>query len=132
MIIIYLDDMETRHAIMDIQNDGRHKIIHTRTVQETVQAVIANPQADYLFLDHDLGNDPEKYMEDPGAEGTGSEVAELIAELPSEQLPKHVIIHTHNEPGAQYIYFILRKLIPVEWRPFGVNIEDILLQGENG
>ena len=129
MKLIFLDDMETRHAMMDYKNEGRYEIIHVRTVQEVVEAVLKNPMASLLFLDHDLGGQTldEVYERKPGTKGSGSEAADIIAGLPKNILPKKIVLHTHNNVGAQYMYHALRDTgVPIEWRPFGNDIEDIL------
>jgi hypothetical protein len=121
--------METRHAMIDYKNEGRHEIIHVRTVKETIEAIQQHPKSDLLFLDHDLGGiDPdEAYLQKPGSKGTGSEVADLMIEMSEEVLPKKIILHTHNNAGAQYMYEVLRGTnIPIEWRPFGNDLEDVL------
>ena len=118
MKIIFLDDMEERHGMVTKANKGEHEIIRARNVQEAIAAIIANPNVDLMCIDHDLAG---PVFEKPGAKGTGSEVAQLMAKLPPEILPKEAIIHTWNEPGAQYIYHTLQGRFPIKWVPFGTD-----------
>lgn len=99
--ILFLDDSAERHATFAERSIG-HDVFHAHTVEEAI-AALQNHHFDMASLDHDLGG--EVYA--PGPSGTGQEVAAFIANMPPQQAPPVVYVHSKNDIGAAVMMRIL-------------------------
>lgn len=100
--LLILDDQEMRHELFRHKYEG-HDITHAWTASQAIH-YLSNNEYDYIFLDHDLGN--QSYM--ASGPGTGYEVAEWISKHPELKGSK-IIIHSFNPAGASNMDNLLRR-----------------------
>lgn len=119
--VLVLDDDDIRHEwFKEYFKDFEAQ--HVYTVDGAITALIADPQYDFVFLDHDL-NDNHKYRSVKKIDGdnipdyvgpctvelTGVDVAIFIARiLEPGKRPKEVVVHSWNPPGAERMIQTLR------------------------
>lgn len=134
MRILVLDDDDERHEKFKHHLQG-HNVEHVFTVDGIITVLLAEPNFDVVFLDHDL-NDNWKYKSVSHIDGdnipgyigkcrvelNGVDVASFIAKiLPKEKRPKAVVVHSWNPEGAEKMLEVLReteiKLKKWEWHP---------------
>ena len=119
MRILILDDEAERHAHLSKIYAG-HEISHTDSYNNFVRELISGSPWDLVHLDHDLGNG-DSYLDGWGNIQfyTGHHASERICELPVENLPKEVIVHSMNPLGSQNILFNFRAhRIEASWQPY--------------
>ena len=111
MRVLILDDDNVRHVNFSHRLTG-HKVIHTYTVEECIDALKNRSTFDVCFLDHDLGG--RVYVE--SGKGTGYEVAEWLMNNPEKQ-PDKIVIHSLNPAGVNNMANCLPKAekIPFAW-----------------
>jgi CheY-like chemotaxis protein len=130
--ILFMDDDPTRHDIFSKQFSEYTDVDLTQTtlVESTIM-LLQNEKWDMVYLDHDMGNDPNNYT--MGIYGNkielcGQDVARAIAKLPLDKQPGRVIIHSWNVVGSKAMFNILLDAnINVIQEPFNPNyfgIED--------
>lgn len=92
MTVLFLDDDPNR-----IQKFTRHvPTAHVATnAQEMIELLQATPEADYVFLDHDLGG--ETFV-DTRETNTGSEVVRWIGQ--NRPQVGQFVVHSLNHPAA--------------------------------
>lgn len=107
--ILILDDDPVRHVAFDRMFLG-HEVLHARDYH-TGMELIRFESLDLACLDHDL-NDFGKNSVVPGMYGgselTGLDFAKWLASLPRGMWPGRVLVHSHNEEGAQSMETVLR------------------------
>lgn len=86
------------------------------TAEEAIAILKKESPFDIVYLDHDLGNT----VYAPSDEKSGFFVAQFITEMPSDKLPKRVIVHSHNPIGARNMVHQLEHVVTVCHRPFSV------------
>jgi CheY-like chemotaxis protein len=87
--ILVLDDEPARHVGF-LRRLRDHTVVSVGNYKEAAQALRAGSPFDVLFLDHDLGE-----------RRNGADVVRfLVREIPREQWPKMVVIHSWNPFGA--------------------------------
>ena len=93
-----------------------HELHLATTVQEAIDLLDRQSPFDVAYLDHDM--DQKAYT--PSDEKSGFWVAKHIAEnLLPDKLPKHVVVHTWNSPGAlKMVKILLPKVPTVAWEMF--------------
>jgi predicted O-methyltransferase YrrM len=110
-MILFLDDMETRHTEFDRYARGQgHVIIHVHTADEAIRS-LSGGQFDQVFLDHDLSH--EDIMVKVGEQSvvpTGMTVVDHI--LTMENPPLDVIVHSCNGPAREEMVRRLETLYP--------------------
>ena len=111
MRILILDDDNVRHVNFSQRIFG-HKVIHTYTAQECIDALENRSKFDICFLDHDLGG--QVFVK--SGKGTGYEVAEWLRDNPEKQ-PDRIIIHSLNPVRVDNMIACLPKAerIPFAW-----------------
>ena len=107
MRILVLDDMEVRHDGFKCRYAG-HDISHAYDVESAIFCLKYKDKYELVCLDHDLSF--QHYEGSVHGEGTGFEVAKFISEMPKEDLPTQVIIHSWNPVGAERMYKQLQGL----------------------
>lgn len=94
--ILVLDDDTFRLDAFSRWYAETDKVTLVKSVEEACQQLL-NQVFDLVFLDHDLGD----VTQDPyPRERTGMDVAIFISNLPREQRPGRVIVHSVNVMGA--------------------------------
>jgi hypothetical protein len=96
MRVLVLDDMEPRHQFFRACFIGVD-VTHAYTYEEAV-AALGGDKFDWAFLDRDLTEKQTLGYVD--REKTGEDVANVIAAMPLEKRPDHVVIHSLNSSGA--------------------------------
>ena len=109
MKALILDDTESVHQAFTKNAPGDCILVHTYTVEETLEKLSAE-KFDVLFLDYDLWG----YF-NPSGQGSGYDVALWLEKNPQFR-PKRVIIHSANLSGAEKIF----KLLPYAEKITGV------------
>lgn len=117
MRILFLDDMKIRQESFEMQIIVHLDDVHVEDWRawNGEQALKRLEERDYdvMFLDHDLGDDQYSEHRDGvrvvSKALSGTEVAEAIALLPVERLPKLVVIHSWNRYGADRMADILHR-----------------------
>jgi CheY-like chemotaxis protein len=111
MRILILDDDNIRHVEF-AKRLHAHKVIHTYTAEDCIDALKNRSNFDICFLDHDLGG--EVYVE--SGKNTGYEVTEWLMNNPEKQ-PDRIVVHSLNPAGVQNMVNCLPKAeaIPFAW-----------------
>lgn len=110
MRVLFLDDDDDRHRAFQ-RNAIGHELVAVYSYDaaaEVLAKLVAGEieRFEQMFLDHDLSWNAA--MGAPLAEEkTGRHVAELVAALPIEKRPDHVVIHSFNDAGARAMHRIL-------------------------
>ena len=112
--VLFLDDDDNRHHGFD-QLLIKAEVTHVYTATQTIDKLLNSPPFDLVCLDHDL--DLVSLIKDPG---DGMDVARFIAyELPKEQYPKYVLVHSWNITRAfDMVKMIEQTGIPVAAKPY--------------
>lgn len=105
MRVLFLDDDEDRHRAF-ARNANGCDLVAVRTYEEAAAALASDGRFEQVFLDHDLSWAAAMGTPAEG-EKTGTDVAALVAELPIEKRPDHVVIHSFNDAGARRMHLIL-------------------------
>jgi CheY-like chemotaxis protein len=110
MRILVLDDDLDRHDLFR-KVLSRHKALLVQTVAACIEA-LKETKYDLVYLDHDLADFCAE-NKIPGMYGsqelTGVDVARFMAnDLPIEQRPKEVVVHSWNPDGAKRIVDTLK------------------------
>ncbi len=105
MRIFFLDDDWERHSRFKY-NHRADEITTAWDHDAAIDLLAANDAFDVAYLDHDLG----LTHVGPGREMTGADVAKFIADMPAEQRPKRIIIHSWNSGGALRMQATLRDV----------------------
>lgn len=115
MKILVLEDNFER------QEQFRKNLVgHNVTITDSSKTAIeklSSEKWDVLFLDHDLGG----LVHVPSGENTGYEVAQLLEEN-KQFMPKYIIVHSLNEPGAKNIIRALSNAIHI---PFAWTVQNL-------
>lgn len=85
-----------------VDDDREFKLegwVVARTITEAIRMITSQP-IDTISLDHDCGR--------PGDDFTA--VAYFIRYMPTEMLPKRIVIHSGNSEGVKRLYDILEPL----------------------
>ncbi len=106
MKILFLDDDPTRHKKFTRAHIGLD-VTYVWSAKEAIEAINAT-RFDQMSLDHDLGGDRSTMTTPDLGGGSGYDVAMHIAQLPPEQLPSLVVIHSMNPPGGERMAQALR------------------------
>ena len=101
MRIFVLDDSEERLRTFRSVLIG-HTVITAKTVSEAISALDKDGPFEYIFLDHDLGDQ----IMVPSGPGTGYEVAQWLERHPEKQA-LHIILHSFNPDGRKAMASIL-------------------------
>lgn len=115
MKILILEDNDQRQKQFK-DNLIDHDILITDSSKIAIEK-LKKEKWDYLFLDHDLGNE----VLVPSGENTGYEVAKFLEEN-KQFIPNKVIIHSLNFEGARKMLFALPN---AEYIPFGWTIVNL-------
>ncbi len=103
MMVLFLDDDDSR--ITKARQDFiGHSFVAVKTAQEAIEE-LSRRQFDLVCLDHDLG---DQVMVDSGP-GTGYEVAQFIAQMPIDERPQAIMVHSFNPVGAQNMIVALAE-----------------------
>lgn len=115
--VLFLDDMAVRHATSEpfMQN-----VLGIKDLPEVWRAQTAERALDLMqthlfhavFLDHDLADEhygEGGYLERGTRAPDGSWLAKQMLDLPDEQRPALVVVHSWNPDGARYMTETLRK-----------------------
>lgn len=104
--LLLLDDDPQRHAHYAEQY-RRWTITHAYSYDECVRALdAATTPFDVAQLDHDLDWMQAAGLPSPVPSGTN--VAEYIAKLPPNRVPKTIVIHSWNRQGRARMAHLLR------------------------
>ena len=104
MQILILDDDPERHDYFRKTLTG-HMTMHTSTYRGAVLMLSSMPRFDVAYLDRDLNDWGSVSKDERGNKLTGEDVADFIVnELPEQQRPKQVVVHSQNEDGAQHMF----------------------------
>lgn len=101
MIILFIDDQEMRHTLVDRYLGKDHKIIHAYNYDDTTNYLNTN-DIDVAMFDHDLMDfitreDGSKF------ERTGMDIiSHMILTIPKGRWPKQAFVHSYN-PKAEYM-----------------------------
>ena len=113
MRILILDDDLTRHRTFAQNLDG-HDVTHAQTYDICLKALMTCEPFDIVYLDHDLNDfgalsiGPSTSMYRGLRELDGRDVARFIAgQLPKNQHPKHIVVHSWNDDGGDEMMKIL-------------------------
>jgi CheY-like chemotaxis protein len=97
MRILVLDDEEVRHDAFSLRLLG-NEVVHVWNLEQIQQKLKAEDAFDLIYLDHDLGE-----------EADGRDVVNFIVrELPQQQWPKEVIVHSWNFYAANQMVQTLK------------------------
>jgi CheY-like chemotaxis protein len=111
MKILFLDDDPIRTAKFMEKTVG-HEVLTAETAQDAIALLDTHLDFDIASLDHDLGG--EVFCE--SNEVSGYAVAQAIDEMPVEDQPLCIIVHSFNPAGAER----MANKIPAAARiPFG-------------
>jgi len=119
MNVFILEDSSFRIEFFKawLEKEG-HSLSFSKDVEEA-QRILSQKKFDYIFLDHDLDDDPfGKYEE----ENTGYQLCKWLREHPSFT-PSQVIVHTMNGAGAENMMKELRqcpKKLDIKRVPFDI------------
>lgn len=109
--VLVLDDEEYRHSLFRSALVA-HRVTHVYTVVDAMD-VMRGQKFNTVFLDHDLGDH----------QLTGSDLVNwMVTEMPVENHPDRVVIHSLNPYGASAMYAGLNK--------FGFHVEKIPFRSE--
>lgn len=128
MDVLFVDDDEKRHHLMDEFNESGKKIFHVETAEQAMQA-LAEHQFDMLMLDHDLSI--EDRMCDPDGQTVvtnGSQLADWIVKSGLVSKDVDVIVHSFNPAGASRMVKIFHSAgyERVTRIPFGPQLLQVL------
>lgn len=101
MIILFLDDEDVRHQLIEKILGKKHKILHSFNALEALGLMQSSDHRIGLaLLDHDLG---ETVLEDgKKVERHGNWlVQQMVRECAKDKYPVQVIVHSYNENGAK-------------------------------
>lgn len=120
MNTFFLDDDLERHRMLNWELLARDivpsLVARATTVESAIRILDSSPQFEVAFLDHDL--DGRQMVEE--IEGTGTAVAQHIAQMAPEKRPRRVIVHSFNPDGAERMMKILTiARISCFYIPFG-------------
>lgn len=104
--ILFLDDSEARHAQFARQHPDA---VREYTAWAAIDALRLSPRFSVAYLDHDLGTDED-----------GMDVVDFIVQMPEQDRPCRVVVHSHNVPAAKYrmLPALERAGVPVTHEPF--------------
>lgn len=110
-ILILEDNDERIECFKNIMQGTQLTIV--KHVSEAVEH-LQNTSFDLLCLDHDL--DGKAYVTPEQGEQTGTDVARFLSVNPQFK-PKHVILHSLNEPGRKIMLSYLPEAeeVPFLW-----------------
>ena len=109
MKVLFLDDDPERHKLFRIHYGSVHDCTYVWSYNEAVNVLQTSSVFDEAWLDHDLSESAAIGKPKPG-EKTGTHVAEFIAGMSSDTLPKKIIIHSFNPVGARRMSAILTRV----------------------
>lgn len=115
--IMILDDRQERLDYLSEMYSGC-EIYCARNYAQAINLLAAH-KFELVSLDHDLGDFYVAEMDENLVERTGSEVAEYIKNMPADQIPDEIIIHSSNPVGARRMLSILDGY-NVKWRMVSV------------
>lgn len=106
--ILFLDDAEARHLQFSRQHPGA---VREYTAWAAIEALKQSPRFDVVYLDHDLGTTE-----------SGMDVVDFIVQMPEEDKPLRVVVHSFNVPAAQLrmLPALNRAGIPTTHEPFAL------------
>lgn len=113
MRVLVLDDDDNRH------NRFREWLIgtiavHVHTADAAIEALKGPDRYDLVCLDHDLDLCTDMTIEETG---TGQDVADWIARVQEpEKWPRAILIHSHNDRGAESMRDELLHTTAMLWR----------------
>lgn len=109
MIILFIDDAEDRHSIIESMLGKEHTILHAYNYEEAILAFESSQHTIGLAMfDHDLGD----FREENGevVEYNGAKVAGYVLSfLDEKKFPARAIAHSTNYSGAANIASKLRS-----------------------
>lgn len=120
MKILFLDDDPSRRRYARDYFLG-HELSEAETAEQAIGLLKKYSPYDLVMLDHDLGG--KTFV--PSDEVSGYHVAEYIAGMLADVCPKSVIVHSYNFAGADRMMRVLTGIVPVEYRPFSVDLAPI-------
>ena len=110
--VLFLDDDAERHLVADKRwPTSDHEVFHAWNVCQFERMLLKYGPFDLISLDHDLGDFRESNDGYVGGYGerTGLDAARFICiELPAEQRPATVIVHSWNPVGAERMLKLLQ------------------------
>lgn len=120
MKVLFLDDDPNRRRYARGFFAG-HELSEAETAEQAINLLKKYSPYDLVMLDHDLGG--RTFV--PSDEVSGFHVAQFIAGMDESLLPKEVLVHSYNFAGADRMVKVLRGTVPVEYRPFSVDLAPI-------
>ena len=136
MNILFLDDCGERHTYMDDLISEEHILRHAYNAKEAIEDM-KEEMPDLLMLDHDLAG---PYFQTSTEDNTGYKVACYTEHLlvcnkfaaigqDTKQVPKRIVLHTINAPGAMNMMRALRYHKEVFFMPFSDQMRECQLIG---
>lgn len=101
MIILFLDDEDIRHALVEKVFGKKHRVLHAFNALEAIGLIQSyQDRIGLALLDHDLG---EVVLEDgKKVERHGNWfVQQMVRECAKDKYPVQTVVHSYNENGAK-------------------------------
>ena len=105
-MILVLDDDDIRHDLFT--QFFQEKCVHAYSFSEFKTKFHKNKYV-LVFLDHDLGDLRKPELNELNQEYTGKDVALFLKNLPLNEQPPRVVIHSTNNEGSQEMLNILKE-----------------------
>ena len=115
--VMLLDDRQERLDYLSNMYSGC-EIYCARNYNEAIN-LLNNHKFELVSLDHDLGDFYVPEMDENLVERTGLDVADYIRNMPADQIPDEIIIHSSNPVGAKYMLLALKEF-NAKWRMVSV------------
>jgi coenzyme F420-reducing hydrogenase alpha subunit len=107
MKVLFLDDMQERHDLVDQSIPANAEVTHVYTAQQAIDSIkFNNSRWDVVCLDHDLG---QGHGLSDNEAPTGMEVVDYLLDLTEEKRPAIVVVHTWNAPAGDRMEEKLRQ-----------------------
>lgn len=109
MIILFIDDQDSRHQVVEAILGKKHTILHSYTYEESIEILESSAKTIGLVMfDCDLGDFRE--VDGEQIEFNGSKIASYIGyELDQKKYPARAIVHSQNPVGAENLASKLRS-----------------------
>jgi len=120
MYVLFLDDMQERHDLIEKYLGPHHCVLHAWNYDECIGILNAELQLGLIMFDRDLGDfvvENERKIE-----RTGHTVIHYMRDhIPQEKFPPMAIVHSYNEQ-AKYMAEDLHKM--------GIATRQIMFSGD--
>jgi hypothetical protein len=128
MIILFIDDTQERHTIVERILSPVHVVLHAYNYADAIE-ILENSQRPIglAMFDHDLGD--FLIEDDDLVEYDGNKIASyVLRQLSPDKFPARAIVHSWNSGGAENIASKLRSAgIPTQIEPFDHSLIERLL-----